>query len=164
MKNLKKRRRENKTDYLRRLKLLKSGKPRIVFRKTNKYILAQSVTSKQAQDKIEISVNSKELLKYSWPKESSGSLKSITASYFTGFLIGKKIIAKKLENSIVDFGMLRTQHKSKPYAFLKGLIDAGIKISCDEEKLPSEERIKGTHLKNKINFDEIKLKITENGK
>ncbi len=159
MKTLKRRRREHKTDYLNRLKLLKSGKPRVVFRKTNKYIITQYVTSKQAQDKIEFGLSSKHLLKYSWPKEAKESLKSIPASYLTGFLIGNRIIKNKLEQPIVDFGMIRTLHKTKVYAFLKGLIDSGIKINCKEEVFPSEERIKGKDMKNKIQFEEIKSKI-----
>ena len=72
MKVDKRRRRENKTDYLNRLKLLKGGSPRIVFRKTNKYIIAQYVTSKEAQDKIEFGISSKDLIKHGWPKEFSG--------------------------------------------------------------------------------------------
>ena len=159
MKTLKRRRREYKTDYLKRIKLLKSGKPRIVFRKTNKYVIAQYVTSNEARDKIEFGVSSKNLLKYGWPKESEGSLKSIPAGYLTGYLIGKQIIQKKLEAPIIDFGMLRTLNKTKVYGFLKGLIDSGIKIKCKEECFPSEERIKGEHLKNKISFEEIKSKI-----
>jgi large subunit ribosomal protein L18 len=34
------RRREGKTDYSKRINLLKSGAPRIVFRKTNRYLIA----------------------------------------------------------------------------------------------------------------------------
>ena len=124
MKVNKRRRRENKTDYLKRLKLLKSKSPRIVFRKTNKYIIAQYITSKQAQDKIEIGVNSKHLMTYGWPKDFGGSLKSIPASYLVGLLMGKKIIEKKLESPIADFGMIKNLHKTKYYAFLKGICDA----------------------------------------
>ena len=104
MRTIKRRRKEHKTDYLKRLKLLKSRLPRIVLRKTNRYIIAQYVTSKQTQDKIEISVNSKDLMKYKWPKEFEGSLKSIPASYLTGFLIGKKIsrTRKKLPLLILE--------------------------------------------------------------
>ena len=161
MKVNKKRRRQNKTDYLKRLKLLKSESPRIVFRKTNKYIISQYVTSRQAQDRIEIGMNSKHLMNYGWPKEFKGSLKSIPAAYFVGLLIGKKIIQKKLEHPIADFGMLSTLHKTKVYAFLKGLSDAGIKIKCKEETFPSEDRIKGKHMKKDFSeiFDKIKSKI-----
>jgi len=152
---LKKRRKQNKTDYGNRLELLKSGKPRIVFRRSNKYVVAQYVESKEAKDKIIFGVTSKDLGKHGWPENASGSLKSIPASYLTGFLIGKKILAKKLKTPIVDLGMLRTLHKTRVYGFLKGLIDSGLKISCKEEAFPDESKIKGENLKNKIPFDEI---------
>ncbi len=159
MKTIRRRRKECKTDYLHRLKLLKSGKPRVAFRKTNKYVIAQYVESHEAQDKVVFGINSKNLLKHGWPESAKGSLKSITASYLTGYLIGKEIQNKKLETPIVDFGMIRTLHKTKVYAFLKGLIDAGIEISCSEECFPEEERIKGEHMKNKIDVEKIKEKI-----
>jgi len=155
MKTLKRRKLEHKTDYGKRIKLLKSEKPRVVFRKSNKYVIAQYITSKGAQDKVEISTSSKELAKCGL----TGSLKSIPASYLTGLLIGKKILKEGKEKPIADFGMIRTLHKSKVYAFLKGLIDAGVEISCPEEAFPREERIKGEHLKVKIAFDEIKSNV-----
>ena len=161
MKTIKRRRKENKTDYLKRLKLLKSKSPRIIFRKTNKYVIAQYIISKEAQDKIIMGITSKDLIKYGWPKEFIGSLKSIPASYLTGFLIGKQIKEKKLENPIPDFGMIRNLHKSKIYAFLKGIIDAGIKIKFKEEIFPEEDRIQGKHMKKDFSkiFLEIKSKI-----
>ena len=172
IKTIKRRRKENKTDYLKRLKLLKSGKPRIVFRKTNKYVLAQYVTSNEAQDKVEFGISSKNLLKYGWPKEARGSLKSISAAYLTGFLMGKKIAEKsrsgspktlnsghKLETPIVDFGMWRALHKTKLYGFLKGLIDSGIEVPCPKEAFPDEKRIQGENLKKKIKFEEIRSKL-----
>lgn len=157
----KRRRREGKTDYLNRIKLLKGVTPRVVFRKTNKYIIAQYIPSKEAQDKAEFGITSKILLKYGWPKELEGSLKSMTAAYLTGYLFGKKILKKKLTQPIVDFGMLRTLHKTKLYGFLKGLIDSGIKISCKEECFPEENRIQGKHLIEDFSkfFSQIKNKI-----
>ena len=161
MKTLKRRRKEHKTDYLKRIKLLKSSSPRVVFKKTNKYIMAQYVKSKEAQDKVEIGVSSKILIKYGWPKEFRGSLKSIPASYLTGLLIGKKILGKKLEKPIVDFGMIRVLHKNRTFAFLKGLKDSGIKVECKEEFFPNKDRIRGKHLKKDFSkiFEEIKSKI-----
>ena len=163
IKTLKRRRKEGKTDYGKRLKFLKSGKPRVVFRRTNKYFIAQYVKSQEAKDKIVFGINSKDLLKYGWPENVKGSLKSIPAAYFIGYLMGKKIANKKLEKPIVDFGMSRTLNKSRVYGFLNGLIDSGIKINCKTECFPDEKRLKGEHLKNKILFDKIKSKI-ENSK
>lgn len=161
MKTLKKRRRENRTDYMKRLNLLKSGSPRIVFRKTNKYVIAHYVFSDETKDRTEIGVNSKRLLKYGWPEQFKGSLKSLPASYLTGFLIGKKILKTKKEIPIPDFGMIRGIKGTKIFAFLKGIVDSGIKIKHDKKVFPNEERIKGKNLKEDFskNFDKIKSNI-----
>jgi ribosomal protein L18 len=165
MKTLKRRRLERKTNYSKRLKLLKGGSFRIIFRKTNKYLISQCVSSKGAQDKILFGFTSKNLYKYGWPEEFKGSLKSVPSAYLLGLLMGEKIIKEKIKEPIVDFGMLRTKHKSKVYGFLKGLIDSGIKIKCKEEFFPSEERIIGKKLKKDFaeHFQKIKQNI-EKGK
>jgi large subunit ribosomal protein L18 len=154
----KRRRREGKTDYARRINLLKGGNTRIVFRKTNRYLLAQYIKSKEAKDTAEFGVSSKILLKYGWPEKASGGLKSVPASYLLGMLVGKKITDKK-KLPVIDFGMIRTVHKSRAYAFIKGLIDSGIKMKHKEGIFPDENTIKGEHLKNKVPFEEIKQRI-----
>jgi large subunit ribosomal protein L18 len=157
----KRRRRENKTDYLNRIRLLKNGAPRLVFRKTNSYLISQYVLSDEAKDKIVFGINSKALLKHGWPESFKGSLKSIPAAYLTGYLVGKKIIEEKLEKPIIDFGMARTIHKTKIFGFIKGMIDSGIEISCKEEAFPEEARIEGQNLKEDFSkyFKEVKSKI-----
>jgi len=136
MKTQKRRRKQGKTDYKKRMNLLKGLRPRVTFRKTNRYLVVQYILSNEAQDKIVFGITSKKLLKYGWPKNFEGSLKSIPASYLTGYLFGKIILEKKLKEPIIDFGMLRTLHKSKIYSFLKGIIDSGIKIQCNKEIFP----------------------------
>jgi len=143
-----------------RLKLLKSEKPRIVIRKSNRYLLSQYVESQEAKDKVIIGVSSKDLLKYGWPKENQGSLKSIPASYLTGLLFAKKISEKgKKGKVIIDLGLIRNIKRSRVYALLKGLVDGGVDINYKEEVFPPENRIKGEHLKKKINFEDIKNKM-----
>lgn len=161
MKTVKKRRKQNKTDYAKRIQLLSGGSPRIVFRRSNRYLKSQYVTSKQAQDKIKINLNSNQLLKYGWPSNLKGGLKSTPAAYLLGFLMGKTILKEKLTKPIIDFGMLRMVYKSRTYAFIRGLNDSGIKINCKEEAFPSEDRIIGKHLKKDFSktFEEIKSKI-----
>jgi len=161
MKVQKRRRRENKTNYLKRLKLLKSGKPRIVFRKTNRYIIAQLVESEEARDRIIIGLTSKKLIEFGWPNELKGSLKSIPASYLTGYLLGREIKMKKIKEPILDFGMIRVIFKSKVYAFSKGLVDAGVQIKSNEELFPEQERIEGKSIKSE-NFKDIFEKIKTN--
>jgi large subunit ribosomal protein L18 len=161
MKIPKRRRREGKTDYRKRINLLKGRMPRVIFRKTNQYIIGQYVTSKEAKDKVEIGITSKNLLDFGWPKEFLGSLKSIPAAYLTGLALGKKIMDKKLESPIMDIGMIGAINKSKVFAFIKGLIDAGVKIKCSKENFPEEERLSGKSLKKDFSerFKEIKSKI-----
>lgn len=161
MKTIKRRRKENKTDYLKRFKFLKSGSPRVIFRKTNKYIIAQYVKSHETEDKVEIGINSKILIKYGWPENLSGSLKSIPASYLLGLLIGNKIIKNKKENPILDFGMIKNIHKTKTFAFLKGLVDSGVKIKHEDNIFPEEEKINGKNLKKDFSsiFEKIKSNI-----
>jgi len=165
MRTLRKRRQSNKTDYKRRLRLLKSHGPRIVFRKTNRYITAQYVKSHEAKDIVEESVSSKLLLNYGWPKKSEGSLKSIPASYLLGLLIGKIVLEKKKEQPICDTGMIRKTDKNKIFAFLNGLKDSGVKVECDEKLFPEEDRIKGKNLKEDLSkiVEEVKKNI-QNGK
>lgn len=162
MKNIFKRRSKGITDYGKRKKLLKGESPRVVFRRTNRYVIAQYVISKEAKDKIEIGITSKVLEKYGWPKEFQGSLSSIPASYLTGLLIGKKIIKEKKELPIMDFGMVSKTHKTRPYAFLKGLVDSGLKINHGANEIfPESDRIKGKNLKEDFSdfFEKIKSNI-----
>jgi len=145
----KRRRRENKTDYKLRLGLLKSGCPRIVIRKTNKYFIAQAVESFEAQDNIITGVTSKDLVKLGWDVKNTGSLKSVSAGYLTGKMLAKKL-GKRKEKFIVDLGMARTISGGRIFAVVKGLKDGGVNIDADEKAFPSEERIAGEHLKPEV--------------
>ena len=165
----KKRRMQGKTDYRARIALLKGKKPRIVVRKTNRYIIIQYITSEDAQDRVLYYANSKELLNYGWPNEMQGSLKSLPACYLTGKLIakrikekeGKKKESKKDIEAVLDIGLARNIPKSRVYAALKGIIDGGISISCKKEIFPEEGRIKGANLKKDVSriFEKIKENI-----
>jgi len=114
---MKRRRRENKTDYKLRLGLLKSEMPRIVIRKTNRYFIVQAVESIEAQDKIISGVTSKELLKKGWNPKKAGSLKSIPAGYLTGMLLAKKVGGGEF---IIDIGMARSINGSRVFSVVKG--------------------------------------------
>lgn len=157
-----KRRKEHKTNYSKRLKLLKSNLPRIIFRRTNRYIISQYILSNEAKDKIIIGANSKELLKKGWPEKFKNSLKSIPACYLTGLLLGEKIKEKRLEKKIVmDLGLLNKTHKSKAFAFIKGLKDNEIIFECSEEFFPDNEKISGKFMKEDFSkeFNKIKENI-----
>ncbi|MGK0232082.1 MAG: large subunit ribosomal protein L18 [Patescibacteria group bacterium] len=140
----KRRRREAKTDYKLRLTLLKSNKPRIVVRTSNKYITVQAVESVAGQDAVKINMTSQNLVKEGLDKKFSGSLKSIPASYLTGLAFAKKCDAKT--EYIIDLGMTRTLSGNRVFAVVKGLVDGGVNINVGEDVFPSEDRINGEHL------------------
>jgi len=154
MKLDKRRRIENKTNYNKRLKLLKGKVPRLVIRKTNKYMVLQIIESKNAQDKVIFSVTTRELLKSGWPKEKQGSLKSLSASYLGGYLLGKKA-GKLKEKIILDSGLNPSTKGSRIYAAVKGVADSGISINFDEKIIPPMASIEGKALK----LDEIFKKV-----
>lgn len=151
----KRRRLENKTDYLNRRRLLEGGKPRVVVRKTNKYIILQYVESREAQDKVINSVVSSELLNHGWPADKAGSLKSLAAAYLTGILFAKTV--KSTKDVVLDMGLLRNTPGSRIYAALKGMVDGGMKIRHDAKIFPDEKRIKSENTK--AFFDSVKLKV-----
>jgi len=153
MRTIRRRRMEAKTDYKSRLALLKSGKPRIVIRKTNKYIIVQLVQSDIAQDKVLTGNTSKVLLTMGLPKELSGSLKSLGAAYLTGFIVGKQAIKAGIKEAILDSGMYINVKNSRIYAALKGAVDSGLHIPHNEKILPQMEKIKSEKL-SKV-FDKI---------
>lgn len=138
------RRRLGKTNYKKRLKLLLSGKPRLVVRKSLKYIRAQIVEFDEKGDKTVVFVLSKELKKMGWKYACD----NLPAAYLTGLIIGKKALEKGIKEAVLDTGLHRSTKGSRIYAVVKGALDAGLKIPVGEKILPSEERIKGVHIAN----------------
>ncbi|MFW9971774.1 MAG: 50S ribosomal protein L18 [Candidatus Odinarchaeota archaeon] len=139
------RRNEGKTDYHKRLKLLKSRKLRVTIRATNNHIRVQFIESTIGGDKILISAFSKELpLKYNWDANTG----NIPAAYLTGYLAGIRAKSKKIQEAIFDLGIL--YHRNRVLAACKGVIDSGINIPYREEFFPNnlEDRIKGSHIEN----------------
>ena len=136
------RKREGKTNYKKRLEMLKSRKNRLVIRKTNKHIVAQIANYHPDGDKIVAGVSSKQLESHGWKH----STKNLPASYLTGLLLAKKAKAAGVGSAVLDLG-LQTPHKgSRLYAALKGAIDGGLDIPASEEVFPSEDRLKGGHI------------------
>ncbi|MEK6808858.1 MAG: 50S ribosomal protein L18 [Nanoarchaeota archaeon] len=136
------RRREGITDYYKRLRLLKSGMPRLVIRKFLNTISAQIVTYSKHGDNVIVSAHSKELNDIGW-NMSKGNIPS---AYLVGLLLGKKALKKNINSAILDLGLITSTKGSRIYSALKGAIDAGIDVPCNKEVLPAENRIKGNHI------------------
>lgn len=151
------RKREGKTNYKKRLRLLQSRKKRLVIRRTNKYVIAQIVEYKPSGDVVVVSSNSKALTKLNWKY----SCKNLPASYLTGLMLSKKAKDKKVLEAILDLGLQTPIKKSRIYAVLKGVVDGGISIPCSEDIFPGEERLSGKHISDKVtkDFTSLKTKI-----
>lgn len=151
-----KRRREKKTNYKKRLALLKSEKTRLVIRKSLSNISVQFVNFDSEGDKTIVTVLSTELKKLGWTKGGN-----IPAAYLTGLLAGKRAKEKKIGEAILDLGLQTSTKGSRLYAALKGVLDSGVNIPHSESILPNEDRIKGKHISEDVakQFEDVKKKI-----
>lgn len=136
------RRREGKTDYRKRLALLKSGLPRMVVRRTNRYMIVQFVRFKHEGDEVIAYASSKELQRYGWPYAG----KNTPAAYLTGFLAALRAKKAGVSEAILDVGRFPSKKGSRLYAALKGALDAGVEVPHSPEVLPDESRIRGEHI------------------
>ena len=153
------RRREGKTDYRKRLSLLKSGKIRIVVRNSLKNVRVQFIKYHEGGDKIIASAISQELINtYNWKFSTS----STPAAYLTGLIAGKRAAERGISEGVLDIGRQIPVTGSKNFAALKGVLDAGINCPHDDSKLPTEDRIFGKHINNDISpaVNILKGKIT----
>lgn len=137
------RRREGKTNYKKRIKLLLSRKPRLVIRKTNKYIIAQIVEFDPKGDRTIVYATSKELTKYGW---NFPSFKNLPAAYLTGFLLGMKAKKKGIKEAILDIGLHPVTKGNRIFTCYRGFLDAGINSPHSEDYFPDKDRIKGEHI------------------
>lgn len=138
------RRREGKTNYKKRLRLLLSKKPRLVVRITNKRIIAQIIEYHPDGDKVLVAADSQKLRNYGW----LGDLNNTPAAYLLGVLIAKEALAKGVSEAVLDIGLHSPTKGSRVFALLKGAVDGGLSIPHNEEVFPDESRIKGEHIAN----------------
>src|SRR5512136_1133526 len=136
------RRREGKTDYYKRTRLVVADAPRMVVRKTNRHIIIQLVTAELDGDRTLVSANSAELETFGY----KGSTSNTPAAYLTGMLFAVKAKKAQQESAVLDIGLNRATPGARVFAALKGAVDAGLDIPYGEEILPSEDRLKGEHI------------------
>lgn len=155
------RKREGKTDYKTRLKLLTGSAKRIVVRRSLKNIWLQVVEYTPAGDKVLVTAHSHELRKLGW----KGALNNLPAAYLCGLLMGKKAKAKGVKDAVFDIGPNVSVKGAVWYAALKGVVDAGVQVPHAKEVLPTDQRIKGEHIASwaqKLKGDAEKYKRTFN--
>jgi len=163
------RRREGKTDYQARRRLVvqdknkyNSPKYRLVVRCSNKKILCQIVHAKMIGDFTMAQASSLELPKYG----ASVGLTNYAACYATGLLCARRLLTKlgladdyegqtevdgemytveeegekRPFTCLLDVGLVRTTTGNKVFGCLKGAADGGLNIPHSEKRFPGYDR------------------------
>jgi large subunit ribosomal protein L18 len=137
------RRREGRTDYRVRLRLLKSGEPRAVVRLSDRRVRVALVAFDPTGDRVLASADSRELGQIEFPP---GSFASTPAAYLTAYLAGMRAKARGTVSAVLDAGLRHPTEGGRLAAALKGLLDAGIEIPHGEGGFPAADRLNGKHL------------------
>ncbi|KAF5942189.1 hypothetical protein HYC85_019831 [Camellia sinensis] len=158
-----KRRREGKTDYRARIRLINQDKNkyntpkyRFVVRFTNKDIIAQIISASIAGDMVLASAYAHELPHYGLEV----GLTNYAAAYCTGLLLARRVL-KKLEmddeyegnveatgedfsvepaesrrpfRALLDVGLIRTTTGNRVFGALKGALDGGLDIPHSDKR------------------------------
>eukprot|EP00392_Amoebophrya_sp_AT5.2_P000062 g62.t1 len=160
------RRREGKTDYFARRKMVAQDKNkyntpkyRLVCRITNKKVICQIVFATIQGDKVLTQANSTELTKYGVPAGHT----NYAACYATGLLVARRALeivglsdsitgveeangeefhVEEEDNErrpfkcILDVGLIRTISGSRVFSMLKGAVDGGLHVPHSVTKFP----------------------------
>jgi len=160
------RRREGKTDYRARQKLItqdktkyNSSKYRFVVRVTNKDIICQIVSAKLKGDEVICAAYAHELARYGMPVGST----NYAAAYATGLLLARRLLKKvgldtkyagvaetdgsdflvqEVEDAprpfkaFLDVGLVRTTTGNRVFGAMKGACDGGLYIPHSVQRFP----------------------------
>ncbi|MFX0050551.1 MAG: 50S ribosomal protein L18 [Candidatus Hermodarchaeota archaeon] len=136
------RRREGKTNYHLRRKLVQSNKIRTVVRLTNSHVIVQFVEARLLGDNTLSAAHSRELKNYNW----NGATSNLPSAYLVGFLAGLKAKKAGISEAILDIGLNPPIYGSRVFTALKGIVDAGIEVPHSDKIFPEETRLKGQHI------------------
>ncbi|CAJ1950149.1 unnamed protein product [Sphenostylis stenocarpa] len=166
-----KRRREGKTDYRARIRLINQDKNkyntpkyRFVVRFTNKDIIAQIISATIAGDVVLAAAYARELPRYGLEV----GLTNYAAAYCTGLLLARRVL-KKLEmdeeyegnveatgedysvepaetrrpfRALLDVGLIRTTTGNRVFGALKGALDGGLDIPHSDKRFAGFDKDK----------------------
>ena len=135
--------RERRTNYKLRYKLIKSGKPQFIVRRSLRYVYVSIAKPHIGGDETILTVSSKKLAKYGFY-----GLKNLPAAYLTGYLAGKLALKNGIKEAVINLGYAWTKKASIPFAAAMGARDAGLNVPLGEEKEIDMSRIKGEHIAN----------------
>ncbi|NLX48541.1 MAG: 50S ribosomal protein L18 [Methanospirillum sp.] len=136
------RRREGRTDYHSRARLVVADVPRMVVRRTNRQVICQLVRAEMDGDRTLVAASSLELEKFGY----AGATANTPAAYLTGMLFAKKALAGGHDSAILDIGLARATPGGRVFAALRGALEGGLEIPHGESCLPGDDRAKGAHI------------------
>ncbi len=153
------RRREGKTDYYARKRLIiqdknkyNTPKYRLVVRLTNTDIVCQIVFAKIQGDFVLASAYAHELPAYG----VKTGLTNYAAAYCTGLLCARRVLAvlglesitfddeegRRSFKAFLDVGLRRTSTGAKVFAAMKGAVDGGLNIPHSDSRFPGYNKEK----------------------
>ncbi len=136
------RRREGKTNYHLRRRLVRSNRIRAVVRVTNSHCLVQFVKAHITGDITLSASHSCELKNFNLNSSTS----NIPSAYLIGLLAGLKAKKAGISAAILDIGLNPPVYGSRVFAALKGIVDAGIEVPHSNKIFPDDNRLNGTHI------------------
>jgi large subunit ribosomal protein L5e len=174
-----KRRRQGKTDYYARRRLVQqdknkydSKKYRLVVRRTNTKIIAQIIFSTMTGDRVFCAAESTELKAHGL----TAGLTNYSASYSTGLLLARRLLKqvgldtlyatnsavdgeyynteenvqdKRPFKALLDVGIQRTTTGARLFGVLKGACDGGINVPHNTKRFPGYTRAQLKQILNK---------------
>jgi len=169
------RRREHKTDYYARRRLVaqdrnkyNSPRYRLVVRLTNHDVIAQIIYSKIIGDIVEASAYAHELPLFG----AKVGLTNYAACYATGLLLARRLLtkfkladkhkdAKEVEEggqrkfkAVLDVGLARTTTGARLFSVLKGAVDGGLNVPHSEKRFVGYDKEKG-----ELNNEKLRQRI-----
>ena len=139
------RKREKKTNYYLRRKLLESREPRLVVRVSNKHVTVHVITAHPEGDRTVATANTAQLVReYGW----KAGTHNLSAAYLTGLLVGIRAQQKNITRVVLDIGFHAVVYGSRIFSSLKGAVDSGLHVPHNKLVFPNEERIRGEHIAN----------------
>jgi len=136
------RRREGRTDYYARGKLLLSENPRMVVRKTNREIIIQLMVPEVEGDRTLVAAYSRDLAAFGY----TGSPSNTPAAYLTGILFAARCRKAGYQAAVLDIGLARATPGARVFAALKGAVKGGLAVPHGDEILPDDSRVRGEHI------------------
>ncbi|MDR0334934.1 MAG: 50S ribosomal protein L18 [Methanomassiliicoccaceae archaeon] len=152
------RRRDNRTDYYKRKRLLAGGELRAVVRRSSRNVTIQFAKFGMDGDSILTASTSAELKAFGWEHACS----NIPAAYLTGYLAGTKAKKAGIGKAVLDIGMQTPAKGAVLFAALSGILDAGVDVPHGDV-LPTDERLFGDHIGGGLEADVNSVRVAIGG-